>query len=109
MPTFVHEGKKIQVDEEGYLVNFEDWDETVACALAEREGVGKECPLVKGQIEILKFIREYYKKFGSVPVVRAVCTNVHQPRKCEYIQFPDPITTCKIAGIPKLNTGYELM
>ena len=46
MPTFEHERKKIQVDEEGYLVNFEDWDETVACALAEREGVGKECPLV---------------------------------------------------------------
>ncbi len=109
MPTFEYAGKKIQVDEEGYLKNFEDWDETVACALAEREGIGKECPLVKEQIEILVFIREYYKKFDSVPVVRAVCTNVHQPKSCEYIQFPDPITTCKIAGIPKLNTGYELM
>ncbi len=109
MPTIEYEKKKIQVDEEGYLVNFEDWDETVACALAEREGVGKECPLLNTQIEILKFIRQYYKKFSTVPVVRAACTNVHQPRKCEYIQFPDPIVTCKIAGIPKLNTGYELM
>ena len=109
MPTFEYENRKIQVDEEGYLERFEDWNEKVACALAEREGVSKECPLLKEQIEILKFIREYYKKFSSVPVVRAVCTNVHQPKKCEYIQFPDPITTCKIAGIPKLNTGYELM
>ncbi len=109
MPTFEFEKKKIQVDEEGYLENFEDWDERVACALAEREGVGKECPLGKEQIEILRFIREYYKKFSSVPVVRAVCTNVHQPKKCEYIHFPDPIIACKIAGIPKLNTGYNLM
>ena len=109
MPTFNYEGKKIKLDEEGYLENLEDWDETVACAIAEREEASKECPLRKEQIEILKFIREYYKKFSSVPVVRAVCTNVHQPRDCEYIQFPDPITTCKIAGIPKLNTGYELM
>ncbi len=109
MQTIVYEGKNIQLDEEGYLKNFEDWDETVACALAEREGAGKECPLVKEQIEILRFIREYYKKFSTVPVVRAVCTNVHQPKACEYIQFPDPITTCKIAGIPKLETGYELM
>jgi len=109
MPTFEYQGKKIQVSDEGYLENPEDWDETVACALAERECVSKECPLRKEQIEILKFIREYYKKFGSVPVVRAVCTNVHQPKNCEYIQFPDPIVTCKIAGIPKLNTGYELM
>jgi TusE/DsrC/DsvC family sulfur relay protein len=109
MPTFEYEKKSILVDEEGYLVNFEDWDEKVACALADKEGVTKQCPLKKEQIEILKFIRDYYKKFVSVPVVRAVCTNVHQPKACEYIEFPDPITTCKIAGIPKLNTGYELM
>jgi tRNA 2-thiouridine synthesizing protein E len=109
MPTIEYEGKKIQVDEEGYLENLEEWDETVACALADREGVSKECPLRKEQIEILKFIREYYRKFSSVPVVRAVCTNVHQPRNCEYIQFPDPRITYKIAGIPKLTTGYELM
>ena len=109
MPNFEYEGKRIQVDEEGYLENMEDWDETVACALAEREGASEKCPLRKEQIEILRFIRKYYKKFSSVPVVRAVCTNVHQHKDCEYIQFPDPIATCKIAGIPKLNTGYELM
>jgi TusE/DsrC/DsvC family sulfur relay protein len=109
MPTYEYKSKKIQLDEEGYLENFEDWDETVACALAEREGVDKKCPLNKEQIEILRFIREYYKKFDSVPVVRAVCTHVHQPKACEYIEFPDPIITCKLAGVPKLNTGYELM
>jgi sulfur relay (sulfurtransferase) DsrC/TusE family protein len=36
MPTIEYEKKKISVDDEGYLENFEDWDETVACALAER-------------------------------------------------------------------------
>jgi TusE/DsrC/DsvC family sulfur relay protein len=108
MPTIEYEGIKIKVDEEGYLVNFEDWNETVACALAEREGVRKTCPMNEEQLEILRFIREYYKKFNSVPIVRAVCTNVHQPPKCEYIQFPDPVITCKIAGIPKLETGYDL-
>jgi tRNA 2-thiouridine synthesizing protein E len=109
MFTFEYEGIKVTVDEEGYLVNFDDWTETVACALAEREGISKECPLKPEQLEILKYIREYYKKFNSVPIVRAVCTNVHQPKQCEYLQFPNPILTCKIAGIPKLNTGYELM
>jgi TusE/DsrC/DsvC family sulfur relay protein len=109
MPVIEHEGKKIQVNEEGYLDNFDDWDETVACALAEREGASKTCPMNEKQMEILKFIREYYKKFNSVPIVRAVCTNVHQPQKCEYVQFPDPIIACKIAGIPKLDTGYDLM
>lgn len=109
MSIFEYNGRMIRVNEEGYLENFDDWDETVACALAEREGVSKTCPMDQAQLEILKFIREYYKKFNSVPIVRAVCTNVHQPQKCEYVQFPDPITACKIAGIPKLNTGYDLM
>lgn len=109
MPAFEYDGKRIELDEEGYLQKFEDWDEKTACALAEREGVSRECPLKEEQVEILKFIRKYYSKFSSVPVVRAVCSNVHQSRKCEYIQFTDPVTTCKIAGVPKLNTGYELM
>jgi TusE/DsrC/DsvC family sulfur relay protein len=109
MPVIEYGEKQIEVNEEGYLENFEDWDETVACALAEREGVSETCPMQGKQLEILRFIREYYKKFNSVPIVRAVCTNVHQPQKCEYIEFPDPITTCKIAGVPKLDTGYDLM
>ena len=109
MPAFQFEGMTIDTDDEGYLKNFDDWNEKVACALAEREGIGETCPMGKEQLEILKFIRDYYKKFNSVPIVRAVCTNVHQPDRCEYIQFPDPITTCKIAGIPKLSTGYPLM
>lgn len=109
MPTFEYEGLKIEVDEEGYLLHFNDWNEKVACGLVEREGLSRECPLKMEQMEILKFIRDYYEKFHSVPVVRAVCTNVHQPQKCEYLQFPDPIITCKIAGIPKLETGYTLM
>ena len=62
MPTCEYEGLKIEVDEEGYLLNFDDWNEKVACALAEREGVSQDCPLKTEQIEILKFIREYYKK-----------------------------------------------
>ncbi len=109
MASFEYERRVIKVDAEGYLEKFEDWDEGVACALADREGVSKECPLGEEQMEILRFIRQYYKKFSAVPVVRAVCVNVHQPGKCEYIQFPDPIIACKIAGVPKLSTGYPLM
>lgn len=109
MASFEYDRRVITVDEEGYLEKFEDWDERVACALADREGVSRECPLGEEQMEILRFIRQYYKKFSAVPVVRAVCVNVHQPGKCEYIQFPDPIIACKIAGVPKLSTGYPLM
>ena len=55
-------------------------------------------------MNILKFLREYYKKFNSFPIVRAVCKNVHQPKNCLSEQFLDPIQAWKIAGLPKPTT-----
>jgi TusE/DsrC/DsvC family sulfur relay protein len=104
MPNIECEGRTIPLDEEGYLVNFEDWNEKVACALADREGVSSECPLTTERMEILKFMREYYKNFSSFPILRAVCRNIHQPNHCTYEQFPDPIVAWKIAGLPKPTT-----
>jgi sulfur relay (sulfurtransferase) DsrC/TusE family protein len=48
MPTCEYEGLKIEVDEEGYLLNFDDWNEKVACALAEREGGQPRMPAKDG-------------------------------------------------------------
>ncbi len=104
MPMIEYEGMTIQVDEEGYLENFEDWNEKVARALAEREGASVECPLTKEMMDIVKFMREYYKQYQSFPVLRAVCKNVHQPKNCTYQRFPDPIKAWKIAGLPKPTT-----
>lgn len=59
---------KIELDNEGYLVNFEDWNEKVACILADMEGVSKTCPLTEEKMEILKFMREFYKKFNAFPL-----------------------------------------
>ena len=96
--------RRVEVDEEGYLVRFGDWNEKVACALAEGEGVLNQCPLTEERLNILKFMREYYKKFNSFPIVPAVCKNVHQPKNCLSEQFLDPIQAWKIAGLPKPTT-----
>lgn len=104
MPTIECEGRSISLDDEGYLVDFEAWTEKVACALADKEGVSNECPLTEERMEILRFMRDYYKKFGSFPILRAVCKNIHQPKDCTYEQFPDPIAAWKIAGLPKPTT-----
>lgn len=104
MPDITYGDLKIQVDDEGYLVNFDDWDEKIACVLAEREKIGQECPLSEEKMEILRFMREYYKKHNSFPLLKAVCKNIHQPKNCTYEQFPDPIKAWKIAGLPKPTT-----
>jgi tRNA 2-thiouridine synthesizing protein E len=101
MATLNVQGKNVELDEEGYLVNEDDWDEQVACALADKEGVSKTCPLTREKLEIIKFMRQYYKEFNAFPIPRAVCRNIHQPTHCTYEEFPDPSLAWKIAGLPQ--------
>ena len=104
MATLDVEGIKVEIDEEGYLRNFQDWNEKVACALAEKEGILAECPLTEERMNILRFLREYFQKFNSFPIVQAVCKNVHQSRSCMREEFLDPIQAWKIAGLPRPTT-----
>ncbi len=97
MPIMEYSGMKINVDDEGYLVNFDDWNEKVALALANSEGI----ELTNEKIDVLKFIREYYKKYNFFPILNAVCKHLHQPKNCIQEEFIDPIKAWKIAGLPK--------
>ena len=104
MPRILHNDLKITVDEDGFLTDLEDWSETVARVLAAQEGITE---LAEDQLDILKFLREYYKKYNFFPIVRYVCKNVHQPRNCVTEKFMDPVTAWKIAGLP--NPGEEVI
>ncbi len=103
MPLLEYAGIKVEVDDDGYLKNFDDWDDKVACALAEQEGVEE---LTGDIMDILKFTRQYFKNWGSYPVFGAVCLNVNQPKDCVTRKFHDPVKTWKVAGIP--NPGKEV-
>ncbi len=89
--------KKIAVDDEGYLVNIDDWDESVARVLAARLKMGD---LTDEKIAMLKFIHEYYKKYDFFPIVGAVCKNVNKPRDCMIETFDVPLVAWKLAGLP---------
>jgi TusE/DsrC/DsvC family sulfur relay protein len=98
MPVLEYAGKKIEVDDEGFLRNMSDWDDKVACALAEKEGIDELTPQ---RMEIIRFLREYYKKYNHFPILNAVCLNVQQPNKCLNDKFIHPLKAWKIAGLPK--------
>lgn len=101
MTTLTYHDETIMLDPEGYLTDYESWTEKTACALADNEGIAGECPLDEDRMDILRFIRDYYKKFEAFPIVRAVCKRVGQPMDCQYQQFPDPVIAWKIAGLPR--------
>jgi len=88
MPLIEHEGLKITIDEDGFLVRLEDWTEKVARVLASREGIAE---LTEDKLDILRFLREYYTKHQFFPIVRCVCKNVHQPNTCVTEKFMDPV------------------
>lgn len=98
MPTIEYEGTSIPVDDEGYLVATDGWNETTAHALAEREGVGELTP---DRMEIIRFMRRYWLQYNAFPILRAVCKNVHQSKECFSDHFIDPLKAWKIAGLPK--------
>ena len=91
-------GKKIRLDDTGYLVNLEDWDEQVAQVLAEKEGIGQ---LNDEHLEIVRFMRSYYSKFNAFPILNSVCKNIDQPKECVSEEFINPEKAWKIAGLPK--------
>jgi tRNA 2-thiouridine synthesizing protein E len=101
MPAIKEARLTSMLDDEGYIIDFEDWDEDVANAMARREGIES---LERDRIDILHFMRDYYRKFNSFPILDAVCKNVSQPKNCAYEQFPDPIRAWKIAGLPRPTT-----
>lgn len=90
--------KTVALDEEGYLKNIDDWNEKVAQMIALREGVGI---LNKEQLEIVKFINNYYRTYNYFPVLSYVCKNINQPKNCIAEKLMDPLVAWKIAGLPK--------
>lgn len=98
MPVIEDKGARIEVDDEGYLVNFGDWNDSVAAVLARKEGIEE---LGSDRMDIIKFMRDYYKQYNAFPLLRGVCRRVHQSKDCYSEKFIDPLTAWKIAGLPK--------
>ncbi len=90
--------KKITIDNEGFILNPEEWDEKSAKAIAQHEGIEN---LNEEKLEIVKFMRSYYQKFHAFPILNYVCKNIHQPKNCVNEEFIDPMKAWKIAGLPK--------
>ncbi len=90
--------KSVALDENGYLKNINEWNEKVAQLIALKEGIGV---LTKDQLDMVKFINEYYKNYNYFPVLSYICKNINQPKNCVAEKLIDPLVAWKIAGLPK--------
>ncbi len=60
------DGRKIEVDKEGYLIDRHDWSEAVCIHMAEAD----HCPLTETHWKIIRFLREYYEDYEHSPAMR---------------------------------------
>ncbi len=100
MATFEHGNVSIEVDEDGFMVEPEEWNDEVAAALATTEGVDS---LTEEHWKVMHYLRDYYKEFGVAPMIRKLCKETGFPLKRIYELFPSGPAkgACKLAGLAK--------
>jgi dissimilatory sulfite reductase related protein len=106
MPLEIN-GKIVEIDNEGYLVNPEEWDEEIAKYFAQQEDV----ELTDLHWRCVKFIRQVYEEKKIAVDVRFVVKHLAEElgedkkiaRKRLFELFPYGYVkqTCKIAGIKR--------
>ena len=100
MAIFEWEDVNIEVDEDGFMQEPDQWSERVALALASTEGVSE---LTDEHWKLINYLREYYHKFGIAPMIRKLCKATGFKLKYVYELFPSGPAkgACKVAGLPK--------
>ena len=62
-------GKTVATDDNGNLINYQEWDKDVALALAAREGI----ELTQAHWDVLEYLREEYQNNnGNQPMERQI-------------------------------------
>ncbi|ROL58765.1 TusE/DsrC/DsvC family sulfur relay protein [Bacteroidetes/Chlorobi group bacterium ChocPot_Mid] len=100
MPLFEWKNVKIQVDEDGFMENPEEWNEEVALALASTEDVAE---LTEEHWKLINYLRDYFQQYGIAPMIRKLCKETGFPLKKVYELFPSGPAkgACKVAGLAK--------
>jgi tRNA 2-thiouridine synthesizing protein E len=106
MPTIEVAGKQVEVDEDGYMVNLEDWTKEIGAFMAKGDG----CDMTDAHWEIVNFLRDYYQKYQIAPMIKILVKEVGKVMgpdkgntKYLYELFPDGPAkqACRYAGLPK--------
>ncbi len=93
-------GRKYEVDEDGFLQSPQNWNREVALDFATTEGSAK---LNEGHWRVVRYIRDYWLQDGIAPMVRRLCKETGYKLNEIYEMFPSGPANgaCKVAGLPK--------
>lgn len=105
--SFELNGKTYETDEDGFLIDIQNWTTDVADYLAKSE----EVAMTEQHWDIVNFLRDYYVEFQIAPAIKILVKEIAKKngmKKQEassylYELFPNgpAVQACKIAGLPK--------
>ncbi len=100
MSTIKVNGNAVELDEDGFIVDPDFWNEDIARAFAADEGVNE---LTEEHWKVIRYLRDYYKQFQIAPMIRKMCKETSISLKSMYELFPSGPAkgACKLAGLPK--------
>lgn len=98
--TLEHRGKQLQLDDDGYLRNIEEWDVRVAEEFAKMDNVGE---LTAEHWKLITAIRFHYERTKESPMCRDIHIESGFTKEDMYRLFPPHgyRTAYKLAGLPK--------
>ncbi len=100
MATKDYGGNTVDVNDEGYLTEFKQWNEAIGEAIAKEEGIEQ---MTDRHWEIIKYLQKYFEDNGEMPSIRNMKKTGVADTKELYSLFPGgPLKkSSRIAGLKK--------
>ena len=106
MATMDYEGKSYEIDDDGYLIDWQQWSEGLAAHMAKEDGID----LSDAHWEVIRFLREYFEKYQIAPMIKILTKELAKTygkekgnTKYLYELYPagPAKQACRYAGLPK--------
>lgn len=101
-------GTNYETDEDGYLMDLDQWSKDVALHLAKTEEIED---MTEKHWQIVNFLRNYYEEYQIAPMIKILIKEImklmdlpkRDASKMLYELYPagPAKQACKIAGLPK--------
>ncbi|MEW6991657.1 TusE/DsrC/DsvC family sulfur relay protein [Colwelliaceae bacterium 6441] len=100
------EGRNIETDQQGYLVDHLQWQEPLAILIATKDNI----ELTEAHWEVIRFVRNFYLTYNTSPAIRALTKAMkaefgEEKANSRYLYrlFPEGPAkqATKYAGLPK--------
>ncbi|MFC1870298.1 TusE/DsrC/DsvC family sulfur relay protein [Chloroflexota bacterium] len=100
MPKALLGGTEVDLDEDGFIQEPEQWNKEIAEDLAKAENV---YPLSSDHWKVVNYLRDYYLEYEIAPPIRILTKDTGFDLKYIYQLFPGGPAkgACKVAGLPK--------